>query len=140
MVLCREYAPALPSRTPGAPKWRGEWIQKPQSLFQVDDLLDWIKDLRKENLTGASVVMSWMGRWIQPLQQQSHFGFHYRGSKDPSRFSSDKMTEDEAVRRVLDEVCGVPTLPDTFTIKDPPKDVSRSSRFYYVEYLYLYVM
>jgi len=50
------------------------------------------------------------------------------------------MSEDEAVRRVLDGVYGVPTLPDTFTIKDPPKDVSESSRFRYVGYLYLCVV
>ena len=123
------HAPALPSRTLGIPKWRGEWIQKSPNLFQVKDLLDRIKDLRAENQTGASVVMSWMGRRIQPFQQRSHFGFYYRGIQDPSRFSSDKISEDEAVHRVcrvLDGVFGVPALPDTFSIKDPPKDVSES--------------
>jgi len=97
----------------------------------VNDLLDWIKDLRTENLTRASVVMSWMSRQIQPLQQRSHFGFYYMGVTDPSRFTSDKISEKEVMRRVcrvLDGVLGVPVLPDAFIMKDPSKEVCESSR------------
>ena len=87
----------------------------------MNELLNWIK-----NLTGASVVMSYTVRKIQPLQKCSHFGFHYRGDKDPSPFSSEKKSENEVmrrVRRVLDVVYGVPVVPDAYTIMDPPKEV-----------------
>jgi hypothetical protein len=126
------HAPALLSRTPGVPKWHGEWNQKPQSLFQVNDLLDKIRDLA-EHLIGASVVMSWMSRRIQPLRQRSHFGFHCMGVTDPSWFSFDKISEKEVmhrVRRVFNGVLGVPVLSDAITIKDPPKEVRESSRLY----------
>jgi len=73
----KNHAPPLPSRIPSVPQYRGEWTTKPQSLFQLNDLLDWIKDLKKEHLIGGSVVMSWMSRRIQPLQQRSHFEFYY---------------------------------------------------------------
>jgi hypothetical protein len=53
---------SLSERTTGAPCHFAEWNVEPQSMFQVKELLDWIKDFRKENLTGASVVMSWMAR------------------------------------------------------------------------------
>jgi len=49
-----------------------------------------------------------------------------------SRFTSEKIAESEAVRRVrrvLDEVLGVLTVPDTFTMKDPPKEVRESSLY-----------
>ena len=58
--------------------------------FQVNELLISIKDLRRDKLTRAAVVMDWMTRRIQPLQKQSQFGFHYLGVKDPSRFLSRK--------------------------------------------------
>jgi len=75
--------------------------------------------------------MSWMSRQIQPLQQRSHFGFYYMGVTDPSRFTSDKISEKEVMRRVcrvLDGVLGVPVLPDAFIMKDPSKEVCESSR------------
>jgi len=97
-----------------------------------------IKDLRK--VTRASIVMSWMGRQIQPLQKRSNFGFYYIGIKDLSCFTSKKINESEAgrwVRRVLDGVYGIPTVPDTFTMQDSPKEVLESNRFEQVNYLYV---
>jgi len=61
------HAPSLPERTPSPPKIHGEWSTSPLNKFQVNGLLNWLKDLRKEKLTGAAVVMSLMQQRIQPL-------------------------------------------------------------------------
>ena len=83
--------------------------------------------LRKKKLTGASVVMSWMLRRVQPLRQRSHFGFHYSRVEDLSQFSVERILENEAMRRVLDVVYGVPVVPTSYTIKNPPKEVCKIS-------------
>ena len=57
----------------------------------------------------------------------------YIGVTDPSRFTSEKISEKEMVRRVhrvLDGVLGVPVVLDAFTIKDPPKEVCESSQMH----------
>ena len=98
-------------------------------IVENQELLDWIKDLWKKNLTGASVVMSWIVRRIQTLQQRSHFGFRYRGIEDPSRFSSERISGSKAmhrVRRVLDVVYGVPVVPTSYTINNLPKEVCKT--------------
>ena len=126
------HAPTLPDRTHGPHKIHKEWSATTQDKDQVNKLLDWIRDLRKDKVTGASVVMSWIGRRIQPLQKRNNFGFHYIGIKDPSRLTYERITGSEAVRRihqVLDAILGVPTVPDTFTMKDPPKEVHESGQF-----------
>ena len=111
-------------------------------MFQVNELLDWIKNLRKKNLSGASVVMSWTGRRIQPLQKRSYFGFHYRAVEDPSQFSSERISKSEAMRRVrlvLDVVYGFPVLPKSFTMRNPPKEVCKTFLFEQVELKFSYL-
>jgi hypothetical protein len=74
----------------------------------------------------ASVVYSWKGRRIQPLQRRARYDFEYLGVLDPSRFSADKMFKSEAVRRVsrvLLDVDTVPYLPKLLNVKNPPKQV-----------------
>ena len=54
----------------------------------------------------------------------------YRGPKDPSHFTAEKITEAEVHRvcGVLKQVYGVPELQETFNIKNPPSEVGLSSR------------
>jgi hypothetical protein len=67
-------------------------------LAQTNDLLEKIEkidDLEKNHLTGASVILYWIARRVQPLQKYEDFGFMYKGRKDPSRFTSERITESE---------------------------------------------
>ena len=64
---------------------------------QVGELLKRIAMLRRKGVTGATVVSSCLRRQIQPLQYRSHPGFEYTGLRDPSRFSSEKTSRDEAM-------------------------------------------
>ena len=85
------HEPALPEMTPGAPKIVGEWTLEPPTMDQVNELLERIAKLRKEGVTRASVVYSWIDRHIQPLQKHTKFGFEYIGLLDPSWFSAEKI-------------------------------------------------
>jgi hypothetical protein len=53
-------------------------------MSQIEDLLRMIKEHRDAGVTGVSVMYTWLGRWIQPLQKRTRFGFEYLGILDPS--------------------------------------------------------
>ena len=93
---------------------------------QVGELLTWIATRRRERITGATVVSSWLRRQIQPLQSHVHSRFEYTGLYDPSRFSSEKTSRDEAMVllcNLLEGVSSIPVLPDLFHVNNPPKQV-----------------
>ena len=81
-----KHAPALPERTPRPPQKHKEWYAHAENVDQVDELLEKIAERRKEGVTGAMIVVSWLRRQFQPLQCRSHLGFEYTGMFDPSRF------------------------------------------------------
>ena len=78
------HAPALPRRIPGPPQQCTEWYNHGQIKVQEDELLQRIVGMRNMGVTGATVVFSWLGRQIQPLQKHCHLGFEYSGLTDPS--------------------------------------------------------
>ena len=117
------HAPALPERTLGPPKQRNEWYAHAENLDQVGDLLKRIAKWQKEGVTGATVVSSWLRRQIQPLQCRSHLGFEYTGLYDPSQFSSEKTSRDEAMvllYNLFEGVSTIPILPQLFHVNNPP--------------------
>ena len=77
-------------------------------------------------MTGATVVSSWLRRQVQPLQCRSHLGFEYAGLLDPSRFSSEKTSRDEAMvllYNLFEGVSTIPVLPELFHVNNPPNQV-----------------
>ena len=93
---------------------------------QVGELLTRIATRRRERVTGATIVSSWLRRQIQPLQSHVHSGFEYTGLYDPSRFSSEKTSRDEAMVllcNLFEGVSSIPVLPDLFHVNNPPKQV-----------------
>jgi hypothetical protein len=70
---------SLPERTAGALKIAGEWTIACRDMSQIEDLFGMIKVHRDAGVTGVSVMYSWLGRWIQPLQKCTRFGFEYLG-------------------------------------------------------------
>ena len=73
------------------------------------------------------MAFDWMKRRIQPLQARVTFGFEYQGKNEPSRCSEKEMSNREALRRVqrlFEKMEHVPHLLDTFSVLNPPKEVS----------------
>ena len=92
----------------------------------MGELLKRIAKRRREGVTGATVVSSWLRRQVQPLQFRSHLGFEYTGLHDPSRFSSEKTSRDEAMvllYSLFEGVTSLPELPDLFRASNPLKQV-----------------
>jgi hypothetical protein len=79
----------------------------------------------------VTVMYSWIGRWIQPLQKWSRFGFDYLGVLDPSRFFGDPIQKFDAILRVSRVLMGtetMPYVPKMYSAKEPPKHVWISIR------------
>ena len=77
-------------------------------------------------MTGATVVSSWLRRQVQPLKCRSRLGFEYMGLYDPSRFSTEKTSRDEAMVllcNLFEGVNSIPVLPDLFHVNNLPKQV-----------------
>ena len=83
-------------------------------------------------------MFDWMKRRIQPLQARESLGFQYRGTTDPSRYSKEEISDDEAFSRVqqlLKNVKKILVVPDTFSAASPRKQVlDKSSRYTVIEY------
>ena len=74
---------------------------------QVQKLRATNAKLKKVGITRGSVVTSFIGRRVQPLQKRAHPGFRYEGPNDPSRFIPDELRPCEIFKRtcqVLDDV------------------------------------
>ena len=82
--------------------------------------------LKSKGVTGATVVFSWLGRQIQPLQKRCHVGFECSGQEDPSRFSSERIHPSEAMAllySIFEGVDSKPKLPKLYRHKNPPNPV-----------------
>lgn len=85
-------------------------------MDQVNELIDTIKAHKMVGVTGASIMYSWIARWIQPLQKRDRFGFKYLGDMDPSQLFADRLTKGEEltrVQRVLLDVHTTPYVPNS---------------------------
>jgi hypothetical protein len=48
-----------------------------RDMSQIEELLEMIKKHRDSRVIGVSVMYTWLGRRIWPLQKHTHFGFEY---------------------------------------------------------------
>jgi hypothetical protein len=95
-------------------------------MDQVDELLALIAAHKEIGVTGASVMMSFFKRRIQPIQQRHTLGFEFMGAEDPSRLCAEELTDDAAlirVKRVLLDVNMVPYVSELFSAQNPPEPV-----------------
>ena len=98
---------------------------------QVTTLLGALARLKKNGVTGDTVVYSFLSRRVQPLQRRLHPGFRFEGREDPSRFSPDPIHQSELWRRcgkVLDGFDKSVTLPTLFWAGNPPEKSCVSSQ------------
>ena len=97
----RNFSSSLPLRTPSPPVKKLSWNSRGSNADQVNFLLGEIEGLKVDHqICGASVIVHWSMRRIQPLQQRVHLGFQYTGEMDPSCFSRSNITEDDLKDRV----------------------------------------
>jgi hypothetical protein len=69
-----------------------------------------VKKHRDAGFTGVSVMYTWLGKRIQPLQKRTRFGFEYLGVSDPSRFSTERIEKGEALLQVGRVLMGAETV------------------------------
>ena len=96
-------------------------------MSQIPELLEMIASLKQRGISGESVAFDWMKHRIQPLQARVTFGFEYQGINDPLRCSEEEISNGEALRRVqrlFEKDEHVPHLLNTFSVLNPPKEVS----------------
>jgi hypothetical protein len=96
-------------------------------MDQIDELLALIAAHKEMGVTGASIMLSFFKRQIQPIQQRHTLGFEYMGAEDPSRMCVEELTDDATliqVKRVLLDVNTVPYIPELFSAQNPPEPVS----------------
>jgi hypothetical protein len=82
-------------------------------MDQVKELLELIAAHKETGVTGASVMLSFFKRRVQPIQQRHNLGF--------------ELGDDAAlmrVRRILVDVDAVPYVPAGFTAQNRPPAVS----------------
>jgi hypothetical protein len=93
-------------------------------MSQIEELLGMIKKHRDAGVTGVSMMFTWRGRWIQPLQKCTCFGFEYLGISDLSQFSTKCIKKGEALLRVSQVLMGaetIPYVPSLYSAKTPPE-------------------
>jgi hypothetical protein len=91
-------------------------------MIQVKELLEAIDALKKEGVTGASVMFSFYKRRVQPIQQRCCLGFEYTGPADSSRMCTEEVPDE--VQRVLLDVNTMPYVPTLYSAQHPPPPVS----------------
>ena len=123
----KNYGNSLPSILAGPPVQQTERLKKPLDMSQIPEILEMIASLKQKGISGEAVAFDWMKRRIQPLQARVTFGFEYQGKNDPSRYLEEEISNGEVLRRVqrlFEKVEHVPHLLNTFSVLNPPKEVS----------------
>jgi hypothetical protein len=138
MVLHCEPRPQLPVRSGKSPVQHPEWTLEPTAveMDQVNELLELIAAHKEMGVTGASVMLSFFKRRIQPIQQRHTLGFEYMGTKDPSRMCAEELGDNAAlvrVKRILLDVETVPYVPAGFTAQNRPVSVRLLDFFFDME-------
>ena len=118
----RNLSSFLPLRTPGPPVKRPSWNSRGGRADQVNFLLGKIEGLKADHqITGASVVAHCM-----PLQWWVHLAFEYTGEEDPTRYTLEKISEDELEGRMaalLKNINWRPSFSGAFRAGRRPREV-----------------
>ena len=123
----KNLSSSLPVRTPSPPVKRPSWNSRGGWRDQVNFLLGEIERLKADQqITGVSVVVHWSLQRVQPLQRQVHHAYQYTGEEDPTRYTRDKISEDELQDRVavlLKNIDWRPSLSGAFRADMRPREV-----------------
>ena len=123
----RNLSSSLPLHTPGPPVKKPSWNSREGRADQVNFILGEIERLKADHqITSASVIAHWTLRRVQPQQRRVHLAFQYTGEEDPTRYTRDKISEDELQDRVavlLQNIDWRPSLSGAFRADRRPREV-----------------
>ena len=86
-------------------------------MDQVNFLLGEIEALKADHhITGASVVAHWTIRRVQHLQRRVHLAFEYTGEEDPTRYTREKISEDDLEDQVAALLKNIDWRPSLFGV------------------------
>jgi hypothetical protein len=83
--------------------------------------------MKDQGLSGVGVVASFIRRQVQPLKDRVHYGFEYTGCQDPTRVTSNELSEGEVLERLQDILGVVSVIPYQFREHNhdhPPPTIS----------------
>jgi hypothetical protein len=107
------------------------WEKNPltsDELQAIKPLLERIRTLKQQGLTGFGIIASYMHRQVQPLKLREHLGFEYSRAEDPSQMVPTlELTKEEVLeclRKVLKGVTIVPHAVPEYCGDNLPPAVS----------------
>lgn len=124
-----DHKPSLPKITGHRPTYSSRWLDEPTTAesIQIPDLLKKIADLKEQGVTGVAVARSFLKRRVQPLQLRTTPGYEYSGLDDPSRMSSEDISDEEVgvrLSRMFRELYDTPVAVEEFNKSNKPNEVS----------------
>jgi hypothetical protein len=125
---CPNHNPKLAARSGVSLEWGEHWrsIPNEDEMVQVNELLEMIKVLKEQGLTGAAVMISFSRRLIQPIKDRCHPAFEWEGREDPTREQIRAVSNDEVIARVSKYFIGKignRGAPKPFSLRRPPPEV-----------------
>lgn len=111
------------------PTYSSRWLDEPTTAesIKILDLLKKIADLKEQGMTGVAVARSFLKRRVQPLQLRTTPGYEYSGLDDPSRMSSEDISDEEVgvrLSRMFRELDDMPVAVQEFNKSNKPNEVS----------------
>ena len=70
-----------------------------------------IQAMKDQGLSGVGGVASFIRHRVQPLQERIHYGFEYTGPEDPTRVTTNELTEGEVMERIQNMLASVQVIP-----------------------------
>jgi hypothetical protein len=141
----RNMLPALAVHSDSGPLVNDRWEKNPllsEELKKIQPLLDRIRVLKQQGLTGFGIVSSYLRRRVQPLKVRENYGFEYSRAEDPSRMVlALELTEKEVLECLKKILKGVNIVPHTvpeYRANNPPHAVSyftSPSTFLYISFI-----
>jgi hypothetical protein len=120
--------PGLPRHFGHKPVKISEW-DLGLSSREADDLkkvLELVKDLKNQGVTGGSVARSFCRRLIQPIKDRVHITYEYWGQSDPTREVNRKVAKEEMVARGKVKI---KKCPNAHSLKRPANPMSSRTCF-----------
>jgi hypothetical protein len=131
----------IADQLPGLPRLFGHKLVKISewdlwlSSREADDLkevLEFVKDLKNQGVTVASVARSFCQWLIQPIKDRVHPTYEYWGQSNPTREVNHKVSKEEMASRVsqiYSEKVKIKKCPKAHSLKRPANPVSPGTYF-----------
>jgi hypothetical protein len=98
----------------------------------LKEVLELVKDLKNQGVTGASVARSFFQWLIQPIKDQVHPAYEYWGQLGPTREINLKVSKEEMVTRLSQIYYGnvqIKKCPKAHSLKRSADPVSNGTYF-----------